>query len=91
MGENERFGRIEFAIACKVSQSFKIAAAQVSENEWYPLYKTVNGKRLKTKIEWAEVCFVPNELCYSKNAPEYRYLAKRELITDIEQTYIGEI
>ena len=87
-GANERFGRIEFAIGCKVSKSFKIAVAQVPSNEWHPLYKTVNGRRVKTKTEWAEVCFVPDELCHSKNAPEYRYIAKRQLI-DEQRTLPG--
>lgn len=81
-GKNERFGRIEFAIGCNVTQAFKIAVAQVPDSEWQPIYKIKNGKRLKTKSEWAEVCFVPNELCHSKNAPEYRYLAKRQLLED---------
>ena len=88
MGENERFGRIEFAIGCNVSKSFKIAVAQVPDREWHPLYKTVDGIRFKTKTEWAEVCFVPNELCHNKNAPEYRYIAKRQLIEE-QQTLPG--
>jgi len=37
---------------------------------------------MKTNSEWTEVCFVPNELCHSKNAPEYRYLAKRQLLEE---------
>jgi len=79
-GENKRFGRIEFAIGCDVTQAFKIAVAQVPDSEWQPIYKTQNGKQMKTGSEWAEVCFVPNELCHSKNAPEYRYLAKRQVL-----------
>ncbi|MCW8965753.1 MAG: IS1380 family transposase [Candidatus Pacearchaeota archaeon] len=81
-GENERFGRIEFAIGCDVTQSFKIAVAQVPDSEWQPIYKTKNGKRMKTGSEWAEVCFVPKELCFSKNAPVYRYLAKRQVLEE---------
>jgi len=37
---------------------------------------------MKTGSEWAEVCFVPNEVCHSKNAPEYRYLAKRQIFEE---------
>lgn len=81
-GENERFGRIEFAIGCDVTKAFKIAVAQVPDSEWQPIYKTKNGKQMKTGSEWAEVCFVPNELCHSKNAPEYRYLAKRQVLEE---------
>ncbi len=81
-GENERFGRIKFAIGCDVTQAFKIAVAQVPNSEWQPIYKTKNDKRLKTGSEWAEVCFVPNELCRSKGAQEYMYLAKRQVLEE---------
>ncbi|MCK5349650.1 MAG: IS1380 family transposase [Desulfobacula sp.] len=81
-GTNERFGRIEFAIGCNVTQAFKTAVVQVPDSEWQPIYKEMNGKQMKTGSEWAEVCFVPNELCHSKNAPEYRYLAKRQLLEE---------
>ena len=81
-GDNDRFGRIEFAIGCNVTQAFKIAVAQVPDSEWHPIYKNTGGKQMKTGSEWAEVCFVPNELCHSKNAPEYRYLAKRQVFEE---------
>jgi len=81
-GDNERFGRIEFAIGCNVTQAFKIAVAQVPDSQWQPICKNINGRQMKTGSEWAEVCFVPNELCHSKNAPEYRYLAKRQLLEE---------
>lgn len=77
-GENERFGRIEFAIGCNVTQAFKTAVAQVPDSDWQPIYKREKGLKIKTGSEWAEVCFVPNELCYSKDAPVYRYIAKRQ-------------
>ena len=78
MAENQRFGRIEFAIGCNVTPEFKKAVAEVEESEWKPLYKMVDGKKYKTSTEWAEVCFVPNAIGHSKKGPEYRYLAKRE-------------
>jgi hypothetical protein len=81
-GENERFGRIEFTIGCDVTKEFKEAAAAVEEAEWKPIYKMVNGKKEKTKIEWAEVPFVPNAICHSKKGLEYRYLAKREAMDE---------
>ncbi|MCP4344143.1 MAG: IS1380 family transposase [Desulfobacterales bacterium] len=79
-GENERFGVIEFAIGCNVSAEFKEAVAQVESSEWKPLYKTIGDKKIKTKTEWAEVCYVPNAIGHSKNGPEYRYIAKREIL-----------
>ena len=82
MGENERFGRIEFAVGCDVTPEFKKAVAEVEEPEWKPIYKIVNGKREKTGSEWAEVCFVPNAIGHSKKGLAYRYLAKREAMEE---------
>ena len=76
-GQDKRFGRIEFAIGCDVTQAFKEAVLEVKEEDWHPLYKEVQGKRVKTRTEWAEVCFVPSKMGFSKNSPVYRYLAKR--------------
>lgn len=80
--ENERFGRIEFAVGCDVTREFKKAVMEVEEGEWKPLYKITGGHRQKTGIEWAEVCFVPNAIGHSKNGPAYRYLAKREAMEE---------
>ncbi len=77
-GENRRFGVIEFAIGCNVTKEFKQAVAQVEE--WEPIYKTAYGKKYKTGVEWAEVCYVPSAIGHSKKGPEYRYLAKREVL-----------
>jgi hypothetical protein len=79
-GENSRFGVIEFAIGCNVTNEFKKAVAQVEESEWKPIHKTAYGKKYKTGVEWAEVCYVPNAIGHSKKCPEYRYLAKREVL-----------
>jgi hypothetical protein len=83
-GENKRFGRIEFGIGVDVTQEFKKAVAEVEEAEWEPLWKEINGEKIKTKIEWAEVCFVPHAISRSKGDPEYRYLATRELLEQPE-------
>lgn len=76
-GKNKKFGRIEFAIGCDVTAEFKEAALLVEE-EWYPIYKTKRGKKIKTKQEWADVGFVPNAIGHSRNSPDYRYIAIRE-------------
>lgn len=52
----------------------------MEESEWKPLWKEIKGERIKTRTEWAEVCFVPNAIARNKNAPVYRYLATRELL-----------
>jgi len=79
-GENKRFGRIEFAVGVDVTKEFKKAVAEVEESEWKPFYKEIKGEKRKTRVEWAEVCFVPNAIARSKKDPLYRYLATRELL-----------
>jgi hypothetical protein len=81
-GENKRFGRIEFAIGADVTKEFKKAVAETEE--WKPAMKEVNGEWKPTGKEWAEVCFVPNEIAFAKDAPVYRYLATRELLAQPE-------
>jgi hypothetical protein len=81
-GANERFGRIDFAISSDVTEEFKKAVQQVDDADWQPLYKEVNGEEMKTKREWAEVCFVPQPIAFSNSAPTYRYIATREALAD---------
>jgi hypothetical protein len=81
-GSNARFGVIEFAIGCDVTKAFKKAVAEVEESEWKPIYKVVRDKKEPSGVEWAEVCFVPNAIGHSKKGPEYRYLAKREVMVE---------
>jgi len=83
-GENKRFGRIEFAIGCDVTKEFKKAVAEVEESEWKPVMKEAKGGMRKTGKEWTEVCFVPNEIAYTRNAPVYRSVATRELLEQPE-------
>lgn len=83
-GQNKRFGRIEFGIGVDVTPEFKRAVAEVEESEWKPLWKEIKGKKTKTRIEWTEVCFIPNAISRSKKDPVYRYLATRELLEQPE-------
>ena len=43
----------------------------------------MNGEKVKTGREWAEVCFVPNWAGHSKKGPSYRYLATREVMENL--------
>ena len=80
-GDNERFGVIEFAIAAKVSQSFKGSVQEVKEDQWFSIYtQDEDGNKIKTDQEWAEVGFVPSWAGMSKKSPDYRYIAIRERI-----------
>jgi hypothetical protein len=84
-GQNERFGVIQFAIGVDVTPAFKLAVADVPENQWHPLYQEIGpGYRIETNQEWAEVCFVPNGLATKKNGPNYRFIAIRELLEQKE-------
>jgi hypothetical protein len=75
-----------------VVDEFKKAVYEVEESDWHPIYKDleikVNGKvelkRLETGQEWAELCYVPNEISRSKKGPNYRYLAIREVMYERE-------
>jgi hypothetical protein len=80
--QSERFGRIEFTISCDVTPEFKRAVEEVSEEDWHRLYREVNGKMVMTGREWAEVCFVPTPIAFGNKAPEYRYMATREALTN---------
>jgi hypothetical protein len=82
LGTNERFGRIEFAIGCDVTEEFKRAVSVVEESQWAPITQIVKGREVDTGTQWAEVCFVPNAIAHSKKGPEYRYLATRRVIDE---------
>jgi hypothetical protein len=73
-GENERFGRIEFAIGCDVTPEFRKAAGEA--DTWRPL----SDKKGHITGEWAEVCFVPAKSALTKKTEPYRYIAIRELL-----------
>jgi hypothetical protein len=88
--DNKRFGRIEFAIGCDVTQDFRRAVAEVSEKNWKPLCREVNGKLQESGRQWAEVCFVPSKIGHSKKGPEYRYLATREELKQSELPGMGK-
>ena len=80
-GKNERFGVIEFAIGCDVTQEFRRAVAKVEERDWKPLYDQKDGIRFPTGREWAEVpLYVPCQTSKTKNDPDYRYVATREVL-----------
>ncbi len=59
-------------------QEFKKAAAGVQKTACKRLFRIVDGKRVETGQEYAEVCFVPNWLKTKKDGPVYRFWAIRE-------------
>jgi Transposase DDE domain group 1 len=83
-GQHERFGVIEFAVGVDVTAEFKKAVAEVEEKEWQPLEREIEGRKVATGQDWAEVCFVPTWAGLSKKGPSYRFLAIRELLAQRE-------
>jgi hypothetical protein len=79
-GQNERFGVIEFTVGADVTAEFKKAVMEVEEKEWHPLEREIEGRKVATGQEWAEVCFVPTWAALSKKGPGYRFMAIRELL-----------
>jgi hypothetical protein len=73
-GKSKRFGRIEFAISCDISDGFKRSVLEVDKDEWKDIYRDLgNGIKIKTGQQWAEVPYVG-----SIKSPDYRYIAIRE-------------
>jgi hypothetical protein len=83
-GKHPRVGVIEFAVSSDVDDTFKDAVRRTPEDEWNPIVRHAEGMELETGQEWAEVCFVPNEVARKKDGPEYRFLAIREPLQQLE-------
>ena len=98
-GKDPRFGTIDFAsaltarcsidplrgsIGADVTEAFRQAVLATRETEWKPLIRMFDGQPQQTDQEWAEVCFVPNWAGYSKNRADYRFLAIREPLRQLE-------
>ncbi|MDR2087588.1 MAG: transposase [Dysgonamonadaceae bacterium] len=77
-GANERFGVINFAIACLVTKELRDAAKLVPENAWQPIYKETKKGLKATNQEWAEVAYTSSELSKSGKNEEFRFFVMRE-------------
>lgn len=81
--KHPKWGVIDFAVGCDVTSSFKKAVAEVKEPDWKWIYQEdEGGYRTRTKRQWAEVCFVPDEMVKSGRNKVLRYLATRELLEE---------
>ena len=69
-GENNRFGRIGFAVGCDITDALKRAINTDREIQWNTIYKEIRGKKIATGQQWAEACFVPNKIVTSKKGRE---------------------
>lgn len=52
----------------------------MEESQWCRLYRKTDKGMVPTCQEYAEVCFVPEELARKKDGPVFRYLAIREVL-----------
>jgi hypothetical protein len=75
---------IEFAVSADVTEEFRKATRAVTDADWQPLYRTVEGQRYKTDQEFAEVCFVPAWAGHSRRRADYRVLAIREPLRPLD-------
>ena len=83
-GKDARFGVIEFAIGADVTEAFRAAVLATAESEWKPLIRMFDGKPQQTDQEWAEICYVPAWAGHSKKRADYRFLAIREPLRQLE-------
>lgn len=78
----KRFGKIGFAVSCPITKVFKAAVLGDKEIEWRALDMDGEGNLIMGGREWAEVCYVPNELGKSRHGREYRYFMTRQLLRE---------
>ncbi len=78
----KRFGRIKFCVSAPITEEFRKAVMSDKDLEWKPLDFNEDGSPCLRGREWAEVCYVPNELARSKKGREYRYLVTRQVVEE---------
>lgn len=83
-GKDRRFGVIEFAIGADVTDALRQAVLSVPEAAWQPLLRAFDGQLQDTGQQWAEVPYVPNWAGDSKRRADYRFLAIREPLGQLE-------
>jgi Transposase DDE domain group 1 len=83
-GKDPRFGVIEFAVSADVTEAFRSAVLATAESEWKPLIRMFDGQPQQTGQEWAEVCYVPDWAGHSRKRADYRFLAIREPLRQLE-------
>lgn len=84
-GKDPRFGVIAFAIGADVTPEFRAAVREVKESDWQPLVRRLaDGSDVVTDQEWAEVSYVPSWAGSSKTRADYRFLAIREPLRQLD-------
>ena len=70
---------------------FKAAVKEVEEDGWHDLHRTEEEHRERTGQQYAEVCYVTDWTGYSKNSPDYRFIAIREPLRNPQLFDIEEL
>jgi hypothetical protein len=83
-GKDPRFGVIVFAVGADVTEAFRAAVLATPETEWKPLVRMFDGQPQQTDQEYAEVCYVPSWAGHSKQRADYRFLAIREPLRQLD-------
>ena len=83
-GTDPRFGTIDFAVGADVTEAFRAAVLATAADAWHPLVRMFDGEPQQTDQEWAEVCFVPNWAGHSRKRADYRFLAIREPLRQLD-------
>ena len=78
----KRFGCIKFCVSAPITEEFRKAVVCDKDLEWNPLDFKKDGSPSFRGREWAEVCYVPNELARSKKGRQYRYLVTRQVVEE---------
>jgi hypothetical protein len=89
-GTDPRFKVIDFAIGADVTEAFRAAVLATPESEWKHLMRMFDGKPQETDQEYAEVCYVPSWAGHSKKRADYRFLAIREPLRQLDPGEAGQ-
>ena len=67
-----------------MTEAFRAAVLATAESEWKPLIRLFDGEPQQTDQEWAEICYVQAWAGHSKKRADYRFLAIREPLRQLE-------
>lgn len=82
--KDPHYGRIEFAVSAKVTDAVRQAACSVEDDAWQPLVRIKDGEAFETGQEFAEIVYVPSWAGHSKKQPDYRFIAIREPLRQLD-------
>lgn len=83
-GKDPRYGIIEFAVSADVTEEVRKAARELPDSAWQPLTRTVGDEIIHSGQEWSEICYVPKWVGHSKKRRDYRFLAIREPLQQLD-------